>query len=409
MVPESVQLCIRGGYGYGNFGDDALMVAVHQVAARLCPAQETGYLCRPASYLRTLVPEARVLRLRDRDPLAVRLLLFGGGTQFYSFPPSGRQRGFVTRARRILREPRLLPRKVAQRLVPTRPKELPDHADTIAALGVGVGPFVTGSAGETQTRELFAKMRYVSVRDARSYELCRQWGVKNLHHHADLCFWPDFQAAHVSASMRENRRIRRLGLIVRDWPHSEEGDSYHQSLLAVADGLHRAGKAADFILFAGRHERIWLKRLKATKSHVVCWNPETDSIRTFVQRLASYDLFLTARYHGAIFATLLEKPAICIGVEPKLGLFADVLGAAGRCWKYPFDASECLRLIGEIDADYSGVTAQVRDTKRRQSTLACRMVDSFLAFARRQPLAVCQWDGTALPGDLRSAQERAVR
>jgi len=381
MVPASLQLCIRGGYGYGNFGDDALMLAVHQVAARLCPAGETGYLCRRAPYLRTLLPEARILHAHHREHLSVPLLLFGGGTQFYSF--ATRKRGLRARAAGLLSQPRLLPYKIRQRLLPTREKELPDHADRMAALGVGVGPFVTGSAAQRQTQGLFAGMAYVSVRDARSYEMCRQWGVRNLHQHADLCFAPDFQAVCVPGSVSAaNSRIDRVGLIVRDWPHDEAGDAYHHGLLAVADRLQRAGKTADFILFAGRHDRLWQRRLKATRFPVIPWNPQTASIRSFVQQLASYDLFITARYHGAVFATLLEKPALCIAVEPKLELFADVLGAAGRCWRHPFDASACLRLVGEIEADYSAVAARVQDIKHRQSSLATRMVDSFLAFAR---------------------------
>jgi len=377
-------ITIRGGYGYGNFGDDALMVAVHGIVTQLCTARDIGYLCPRASYLSALLPNADVLNLDAKDHLSTRMLLFGGGTQFYSFPRTANANpGLARRAIGALREPRLLPLRIARRTVRRHEKESPDQSDCIAALGIGIGPFAGLSPAQAQARNLFARMTYVSVRDTTSYGLCRQWGVKNLHHHTDLCFWPGFQAADVpGVTPAKDRSIRRVGVIVRDWPHDNKGDSYDQNLLAVADRLSRTGKIVDFILFAGRHDRVWLRRLKPTGFNVVLWNPETDSVPAFVRALASYDLFITARYHGAVFATLLEKPSICIEVEPKLGLFADVLGMAGRCWKYPFDRSECFRLIGDIEADYAGVTARVRNIKHRQNAMAAQMVDGFLTFAR---------------------------
>ena len=377
-------IAIRGGYGYGNFGDDALMAAVHGIATQLCPAREVGYLCQRASYLPALLPDAEILDLRTEDRLSARMLLFGGGTQFYSFPlTAGRNRGFARRAVGILKEPRLLPFKIARRIMRNHQKESPDQVDYVAALGVGLGPFAGLSSVQTQAKDMFAGMTYVSVRDVRSYEMCREWGVRNLHHHTDLCFWPGFQATCApDAILAKDPSIRRVGIVVRDWPHDERGDSYHQSLLAVADRLSRTGKAVDFVLFAGRHDRGWLRRLEATGFHVALWNPEIDSIQGFTRGLASYDLFITARYHGAVFATLLGRPSICIEVEPKLSLFADVLGPAGRCWKYPFDRSECLRLVGDIEADYSRITAIVRGIRHQQSVLAARMVDEFLTFAR---------------------------
>jgi len=377
-------IAIKGGYGYGNFGDDALMAAVHKIAMSLCRPGETGYLCKDAPYVRAFSPDVPVLALRDRDHLSVSMLLFGGGTQFYSFPrTAGGKPGLADRAIRLLKQPHRLPLKVAWRIVQTHQKEFPDRVDSIAAMGVGIGPFVAGSPKETQTRDLFARMTYVSVRDIKSYEICRRWGVTNLHHHTDLCFWPGFHAAYVpSVEPTTTCAIKRVGLIVRDWPHDERGDSYHRNLLAVAEQLSQNGKTVDFVLIAGRNDRVWLQRLKRTRFKTVLWTPETDTIRSFMAKLASYDLFITARYHGAVFATLLDKPSICIEVEPKLSLFADALGQAGRCWKYPFDASECCRLVGEIETGMPRITALLQSVKQHHCVTATQMVDSFLEFAR---------------------------
>jgi len=377
-------IAVKGGYGWGNFGDDALMVAAHQIACNIFSASDVVYLCNPATYIRRrLLPNAQVLTLKEGDMLEVDVLLFGGGTQFYSFPLThAGSRTVARRVRAVISRPYLLLLKMFEIWFQRHSKVMPDKWRAMAAIGIGIGPFVEGSIEGKKTKALFARMDYVAVRDIKSYELCQRWGVTKARHYTDLCFWPGFHAPLIGdLACVAGSSIDRIGVIVRDWPHDEKGDSYYHSLLAVANRLAKDGKAVDFILFAGKGDRVWQKRVKSYKGHVVNWEPENSSIGEFIQTLAKYDLFITARYHGAVFATLLCKPSICIGIEQKLEVYADLLAEGGRCWKYPFDADPCLRYISEIEMDYARTTDFVRQIKQGQSLLAEKMVSEFSEFA----------------------------
>ena len=122
--------------------------------------------------------------------------------------------------------------------------------------------------------------------------------------------------------------IRKVVVIPRDWPHTTLGDSYTDSLFQVVRELRNAGKKVEFIFFANDIE--WTRRLKDKNERFIAWNPEKFTIFEFIKMLSDYDAFITARYHGAVFASILKKPVVCIEVEQKLRLVADLFDVGAR-------------------------------------------------------------------------------
>ena len=110
------------------------------------------------------------------------------------------------------------------------------------------------------------------------------------------------------------------------------------------------------------------------------WNPYRDRIESFLGFLSSYDLFVTARYHGAIFASILRKPVVAIEIENKLALVSELLKVGSRLWAYPFHAEQCLEHIAEFDRHYSRSVACLDNVVEEQMYLAGRMVDDFVTF-----------------------------
>ena len=133
------------------------------------------------------------------------------------------------------------------------------------------------------------------------------------------------------ANLRKNYRdtdgnLNRIGVIVRDWGHNHEGNSYTEPLFRTIDSLRREGKTVEFISFSATSDGEWIKRLKDRNEFITVWNPESESISSFLGFLSKYDLFITARYHGAVFASILRKPTVAIEIEKKLALVSDLLG-----------------------------------------------------------------------------------
>ncbi|MCR4307702.1 MAG: polysaccharide pyruvyl transferase family protein [Candidatus Berkelbacteria bacterium] len=368
-------IAIEGGYGRGNFGDDALMVAVYQVATRVFETQSITFLCPDSGYIQRILPGVKVVSSdRENRPIA-DILLYGGGTQFYSFPLTS-QRGirflFKVIARNALK-PVCLGQKVYRKMMEA---SSPSSNLRVAAIGIGLGPFIENCNHMWRIKKMFSRMDYVAVRDVYSYDLCKKWGYNNVSLRSDLCYLPGLWKTGAPDTRMDNRidEIKRVGIIIRDWPHTSEGDSYVGPLFQVVDELRSAGKDVEYISFADSDSE-WIKRLNDRDEQHKTWNPEKLAIVGFLELLSGYDAFITARYHGAVFASILGKPVICIEVEQKLRLVSDLFGYGARLWTYPFSTSECLRHIYDIEGDYLRSVESMARVVQEQGALAEKIVD----------------------------------
>jgi len=379
-----IKAIIRGAYGEGNFGDDVLMVACHGLLRRIYAADEIAFrfASQPSeserAYVERLLPGINIIRF-EADASA-ELVVWGGGTQFYSFSGTRTVTPFYRKALAGL----LDPKKAYNYLVRKTFNGKYNSRQRFAALGVGIGPFVSGSAEEGYTRDLFSCMDFVAVRDDDSMRLCQTWNVTKAALRSDLCFlpgvwWPE-QIQAIGSSCQE----RQIGIIVRDWPHDAAGAAYDAPLLSAVGNLRKAGYAVSFIIFRADGDSGWVKTLNANGESFLSWKPASQSIADFLGMLNGFDCFLTARYHGALFGALLGKSVICIEVEPKLRLVSELLGC--HLWKQPFEASNCIALIEETFQNYDDIQDRILEAVRGQRELAASMMQEFLAFATGRAL-----------------------
>jgi len=383
---ERFSIVVRGGYGLGNFGDDALMVAAYQVASKVFQPGEIGFLCHDDSYFDKLLPEARCIRRDSEKRIRTDYFVYGGGTQFDSFPRS-RTRRFrdLKKALQSFSGAREFAGKVYNRLRLGKHDMETDPGARLAAIGIGVGPFVDGSWEEKAARALFHKMELVAVRDTSSFDTCRNWGARNLVQRSDLCFLPGLWGADdpPPPSSRPDVRIGKVGIVVRDWSHNVEGNAYYEALRDVADKLRNTGIEATFICFDTRSDTNWLEWLAENREPVVAWDPARESGSDFLTALSRYDAFITARYHGAVFAAILGKPSICIGIEPKLDMVSRLLKGGGRLWSSPFSSQDCLTMFRDLESRYSRAVDDLAEVVAEQRSLAAQMVDEFCSFCSR--------------------------
>jgi polysaccharide pyruvyl transferase WcaK-like protein len=361
-----------GAYGYRNFGDDALMRAVAEVTKTAAPFDCLVFRCAEEAYVGTVIPGARIVP--PDNPDTHDIVVYGGGTQFFSFPCTSPS--IFHRVARNCRHPIRMTHNVLR--AATAPT-WPSPRARMAAIGIGVGPFVRHSPEIRRTKLLLRQMEYIAVRDVSSFEMCRQWGISHAVLRADLCYLPGLWKPFVCTAQPSAARTmgRRVGVIVRDWPHTLEGDSYARPLVAVVDQLRSAGRQVEFISFAESYDRGWLTSLRARGERPRTWSPGTDDISSFLRLLSGYDVFLTARYHGAVFASMLGKPMVCIEVEPKLRLVSELLGNGARLWRYPFDVEQCLQYLAEIDGDYSRSAQHLCRVVQEQGVLADTMAAEY--------------------------------
>ena len=84
---KNYKIVIRGGYGFANFGDDALMKIIHDKLKTYELEENMAYICKDANYLKGIVNSTDIFNFDDLTKINFKsnILLYGGGTQFYSF------------------------------------------------------------------------------------------------------------------------------------------------------------------------------------------------------------------------------------------------------------------------------------------------------------------------------------
>ena len=330
-------------------------------------------------YLARLAPGIAILPKHGWGLPDADLLVYGGGTQFFSYPSTMRGATLIRRAGKLASSPTRLRDHLLRRARP-----LERAFKRRAALGIGLGPFVPASFEERSARELMRSCEFVTVRDRTSEALCRRWGISHAIHGSDLCFLPESWGRPESASCASRSDQYKIAIIVRDWRHGgDEGERYLQPIFDSVRLIARDNVSVTFVLFdaSDHHSRRILEERGASP---LCWDPVRDSIPSFVARLEEFDLFVTARYHGAVLAALFGKPAICVDLDPKLALLAESLSYAPALrpylWSSPFDPEDLCRLLRDILGNLASMRPSIEAAVTRHVERTRKMLAAFTEF-----------------------------
>jgi len=374
-MQKKYKISILGGYGLRNFGDDALMYILHKVMSSKYKKNNLSYICTPEKYLQNIIDSTDIIDISSYNNLQTDILIYGGGTQFYSFKA---KRNLIYRIFINLKNPIVFIKKIKKKFFKRNSKKSINMIKT-SALGIGVGPFLPQADKnvELNTKQLFLKMGFVGVRDSYSFNKCNKWGLNNVKQYADLCYLMNDE--FIFDSKKSSTEVKKIGIVVRDWNHTKEGAAYYEQIIPLMEKLRQNEYKVNILLFSQKRDIYWLKKLKGIES-VIIWDPDKDTIKKFLKILDSFDLFITARYHGAVFSTLLGKPFISIGVEQKLDMVSDLYQNGSKKWNYPFQINECLSYVNDIDKNYIIMKENIISNTKIQTKLAQTMIKDFINY-----------------------------
>jgi polysaccharide pyruvyl transferase WcaK-like protein len=179
---------------------------------------------------------------------------------------------------------------------------------------------------------------------------------------ADVVFSSYFKQPDIIKSTN-SRSKKKIGIIVRDWDWEKSGNSYISTLIEFYKSYSNA--ELQFIVFAPAKDKHWITMLK--KENVLIWDPQKYSINSFLEELNLFDAFITARYHGAIIASLLKKPVICVEIEPKLKILTEQVKEL-KLWEKPFEIAKLEELVSQLDyeVDYE---FSLKERKAKANTM----------------------------------------
>ncbi|MEX6626288.1 polysaccharide pyruvyl transferase family protein [Tenacibaculum salmonis] len=317
---------IKGAYGEENFGDDLLMKVFEGFFNQELDSN-VDFQGLNAEYPESILEYYTYMKNKLDDGL----LVYGGGTQFFSFSNVNlfSYKGFVLSLKRIVKD-----------VIYNEEKITPAYY-----LGIGLGPF-SDSYIERKTKKALSNAHFIGVRDEISFQYAQKWGI-DVTYGADVVFSKYFQLP-IKMVTPENKK-KKIGVIVRDWNWTDEGRAYLDKIKRLKD---REDFDVQFIIFSSLKDRFCMEHFKYDDTLI--WNPNLHSIDDFIVKLNQFDVFVSARYHGAIIGTLLSKPVICVEVESKInGLVNDIPEL--NLWEQPFEEENLDKLLSKLDysVDYS--------------------------------------------------------
>jgi polysaccharide pyruvyl transferase WcaK-like protein len=211
-----------------------------------------------------------------------------------------------------------------------------------SAIGISVGPFSHPAEGEVVIGHL-RKFSYLSVRDARSYQLLASHGIHSVLV-PDIVYSVDYHGKAVDSDHSKARHRLLLVPAPVGAEHAAEQEYFYNS-------VHQIALANDWsVSFASFQE----KDSTSNFFQFGTWLQYRDDGAEFLNDLSSFDYVISSRLHGGIVASLLGKPFYMFQHHQKITDFLADLNWPHRNRSIPADfLQELPRVIEDAhDLDY---------------------------------------------------------
>lgn len=356
---------IEGAFGESNFGDDLLLVATTNFLKDRWPERSVFVNARGVSgrgdYLDFVPGVDGVLRGARRFLFAPELLVYAGGTQFYSYPSlpgaSSARDPFWIRVARKLGKVFFLPGKTA-------------------FLGIGVGPFYSGN--EAASRGVVSTADFCSVRDEVSAQIIKEWGLAEPLVGADICYCSKYWLPSGITLNRDDRAP--VGVVVRDFDYPLPGAGYFAKVLEFARGLREDGVPVEFFAFSGVKDRKCVAALRASGFSAHVWNGCVEGLSDYLSLLKKCKILVSARYHGVVIGGILGIPSVGIVVDPKVQLACQEFSCGAEVWGGEFSLSDLRAayrsILDRYDEAVECLRSQCARLELRTESMLSAFVDS---------------------------------
>lgn len=303
------EIVLSGYYGFGNAGDEAMLLSILEAIERERPGSSVTVISgRPEDTEKKYQVKAvhrfdyigMIGALRKAD-----LLLSGGGSLLQD----------VTSRRSIFYYLSII--KLAQWLkVPTM------------LFAQGIGPVVRPTARKALCC-VVNQVDLITVRDEKSRSELIELGVTKppIHVTADPVLSLKPESGEYGEALLEKigyvKGKKLIGFAIRDWP-------------LVPEYLDEIAKTADLLLADEEVQLVFLpmqwpedgqvaRKVQEKMSHQALFLEGEYRVREHLSVIAQLDLLVGVRLHGLIFAFLSATPCIGLSYDPKINSFLELI------------------------------------------------------------------------------------
>lgn len=356
VVPQRY-VVIHGFYGMGNVGDEAILAATLEEIRRVTELEPFVFAWNPERVREEFgVPSLDPNRAGWFETACVllqaRAYLLGGGGLLKDYG------GSPASLERWLRWPALA------------------HALGVRTMlwSVGVENVVYDESKEL-LRRVLAHVDVVTVRDPASQRRLQAIGItRPIAVTADPV--PHYARSYGRPEGRgrgQGHRLERIAVCPRHWFTLEnkvpDERAFERLLAAFAVALdelgERYGSEVVFVPFRtspGDDDRAVSKAIAARMRYgrVTVIESENPTVQDTLDTIASADLVMAMRLHGAVMATAMGIPTVAVAYMPKVADYMASLGQSGFCADVEEVTSDWLTArVDEVVPHYAELTTQL--------------------------------------------------
>ncbi len=337
-------IILKGWYGQKNLGDDLLLDAVVEVLE--CKNVRLMLWCKPAKYVKNQFPRIKTLGLINRVILGRAVLIYGGGTQFFSYIGQHKQRIQLRYIAKLLMSPSRifrLPFSIWNLLVARAiTKSVSRSVISTGALAVGVGPF-KGKEEDISAQVLeLRNIDWIYPRDDLSLSECKVRKVETFGLGSDMVFL----SSKLVFNTKPYPAKRKILIIPRQTVVDSNWSAWSDSMVKWGSQLRALGYDVTVLSFC-EDDRVETEKIaRLCDGQYWHWEPSNKSIEDVIRVFSDSHAVISARYHGALLSAIAFKNTAILGLEDKqMSLVRDLPEI--KVVRYPDDDSFVKYLLEE--------------------------------------------------------------
>lgn len=370
------KILLKGYYGFGNLGDDILMIVSYNLLKEKYPEATIDIFSNHTPNLngfkRSSAYNQYIWELLDEKPALIDwtskkeydLVFNGGGGVFFDVKDGGAIYGLINTifkvagSRMAHRVDRVL------RLAFNKPGNIRFKKQHGA--GIGIGPYSKRSTLFFRHLAEIGSFEALFVRDDVSMQFLASMNFAGQRFKfTDLAFLSDYWVPKKLKEKKEKPFGNKVGILLQDIPSRQE------EMFSAVEGFLSSLKDADvtFLSFDRNHDQEYIRRF-SSRHQLVVWDPEVMTMESFLEILAAQNIIITARAHGAILGALLGVVPICLGVSPKLEHVSQFFPHGGLLVKPPFDEQKLSAAWEKVRQGYTVFTERLHKDVIANRTVA---------------------------------------
>jgi len=347
-----MKILIKGYYGYGNLGDDILMMVSYRLIKKIYPSASVTIFSNNSEnnnlfaneheynqYIKGILKED--IEIIDWSHKGTFDLVFhgGGGIYFDSNNDPSVWYYCLNYVINKLPTPVVIKFDSMMRRITNRSKNI--TALKRVGVGIGIGSYTKNSRRLFHELVEMGSYSRLVVRDQSSINFLENHGMPDsqILKNTDLAFINTWNQYNWSS----HSKVDRVGIIVKDNLDTD----LTKVLQELGSVLGKRGISCTYYSFDGNYDKESIDNYGSF--NFVQYTP--DHLEEFFELLRSEQLLFTTRAHGAILGGCLGIPSVILGIDVKLNEVAKMFKNSSICIN-KWDINLLIEAFDQISTNY---------------------------------------------------------